>query len=191
MVAEAADNAGCRRVADVGGLDAENLRHLAKALCNLLLGHVGEADNLLEGTLDALVPARNEDARGNDGCLRLGLEQLFLLLPLEELLGAVGYDAWQRDAVALDLDLLERLDEQLLARARRYLGGGALEPARDAAVAVLERDDGRQLACAGEKGVARSSDSGRVVSLRVGECSPCATRGRSEDRPACPVQAHD
>lgn len=112
---------------DVGGRHAKGLGEFAEALGDEFLRHSRESHDFLEASLHFLVSAGDKDAGCDDGVVALSFEQLLLLLTFEQLLGRVGDRPGKVDLVTHVLNLVESLDEGLLAGVLTDALGSSLE----------------------------------------------------------------
>lgn len=146
-----------------------------------LLGDVGQSHNLLERPRYSSLPAGNEDAGGDNGILTLSLEQLLLVHALEELLARVDNRPRKTDDIAHGADIAVcRLKVTTAALILRDSRSGHLEGFGCSRVAVLERNDGRELLGRVEERILRTSYTRRVVALGVGKGAPCGRRREKE-----------
>ena len=106
--------------------------------------NVCESYDLLERARNARLATRDEDAGGDDGVLRLALEQLLLVDALEELLARIGDTLRQANHVAHVANLPVRRAQvppssaRVLGQTRRRL----LQRSCGARVTVFEGDNG-------------------------------------------------
>lgn len=157
------------------GLRREKPLEDLEGTADFLLGHLRDGIDVFEGSPDAHLPRRDEDTAGDDGVLRLALEDLGVLALLEQMHGHVGNGARQIRHVAQRADRFVGGLEALVALVMNYFVLGSMQIAA-AGAAIAECNARLQLRAVKQR-VRRLSDArGIVVALViVRECTPLGT----------------
>lgn len=165
-----------RRLVLVAG---EELLQCLEGAPNILLGHLRQGVDLAERARHPVLPARNENAPGDDSFLGLAFERLCVVDHLEEVLGRIGARLGQADGVAVRANLLVRRHEVLGALVMRCLVLRALQVAT-ATRAIAKRNRGGELRPVQQR-VRAISHTRRVIVALVIVCKRTPLGARVDD----------